>query len=960
MADVASVLLEILGDNEQARADLKEVSGDLAKFDQERAEAELDVQTQRAKAEIRAIRQELLRLEGEETTPEIGARISEAQVQLRVLERELAALDRREVEVDVDVRRGALENIVGGIGGLRNQLQAVVPDFGGFARGAGVAERAGGRFGGGLRNLAGEVRTVGTILIGVLIPGMISLVGTLAPMVTVLASAAVGLGALGLAFAGAAISAGVFGLAVVKGLKEGGPAAQRLKEEVRGLGREFQDAAHTGIVAFVDGLVPAVHAIRHAVGELKPAFTAFGEAAGAAVEQLGTRVANLVPEFGALMRASAPISGPLTRSIALLAEIFLDIARAAMPLLIKGARGVADGLAKIAHATGDIQGTRGVIREMVRDFASLLRLGTAVGRVVSAVFSALIDNGRAGVRDLTSIVNEFARWAESAKGQKRIRQFFNEVFFSIRDLANFARTYGPGIAAFFSAFGKAATGLMRVLSALPGDLVAVIGALAGLAAFGKVVVSIVGAIVSVFSSVGGVLVKIGSKIGPVFSKLGGVIRAALGPIGMILRALAVGAVALAAALGLPVAVVVAIAVAITALAALIIAKWEWVKTATIAAWTAIKAWLTGVWDALKAAAQAVWNAIGAYASAVAQIYASVVVAIWQGGSTAIAAVWDALKAVASSVWAAIRGIIVGSVQAVVSLVRGAWENGKAAIQAIWGGIRSAASSIWGAIRGVITTATGAAKNAVVSVWEAGKGAVSGVWNAIKGAASNIWGGVKEAIGTAVRGAKEVAVSVFQSAKGVLVDVWQSIKASAANIWGSIKDVVANAVNDALRLISGFASNWFNLGVELIKSLVGGMKSMLDDLVNTAKDIASAPLNAAKEIFGIGSPSKVFRRLGVDTMRGFSQGLERASAGVVATMSAEISRVAPAAAMAVSSAGVAATPPSQTEINHNYQVSLTQQSLHPGDPRVQREAARLVIAGIFGEGHRPAPRQRVGL
>jgi hypothetical protein len=58
--DVAATLLDILGDNERARSELRAISADLAAFDREYAEAERDVRRARRRARLRATRRELL------------------------------------------------------------------------------------------------------------------------------------------------------------------------------------------------------------------------------------------------------------------------------------------------------------------------------------------------------------------------------------------------------------------------------------------------------------------------------------------------------------------------------------------------------------------------------------------------------------------------------------------------------------------------------------------------------------------------------------------------------------------------------------------------------------------------------------------------------------------------------------------------------------------------------------
>lgn len=699
--EAASVLLEILGSNEEARDALRETAEDLAAFDRETAEAELDVNATKAKNEIKAIRSELARLDSESAAPEVKALIADAMVNLRRLEREVQAVDRMDATVDIDVRRGSLETAIGGIGQLKARVAEAVPEFGRLTVATERSERRMTTFGGGMRSFAGGIRTVGTILIGLLIPGMISLAGTFVPLIAAAASGAAGLGALGVALAGAAVSAGVFGIAVARALKDGGPLAQELKQAVRGLGREFQDAAHVGVSAFLNGLIPAVQAVGRAMPALKQAFTTFGNAAGQAVFLLGDRLAGLVPEFGKLTGQAAFLAGPVARGIGNLAEIFLNIARAAMPSLVRGATSFADLLGVIARKTRDIGATRSVIATMVTDFKALVRLGVAVGRALSTVFTALVDDGRQGVGALTELVNEFTRWARTVEGQRAIRQFFQEAFFSIRDLGNFVRTYGPGIGAFFATFGKLTTTLMQILNRLGPAVVVVAGALAGAATFFRILTA---------------------AVVPIISPL----RYVVGFLGFLASVLGAAAASTAFLLG----PLIALGYAITHLGAIV----EAVTGAIGAAWRAAKDVLSQVWASLRALAESYWNAIRTAVTTAARVMTSVATGVWRAARDTISSIWGALRSAASSIWAAIRGLVGDASRAARDAAVSAFRAAKDALVAVWGNLKDAARDAWGKLKEIVGDAVSAAlarvKGLAGDFFNAGKELVQGLVNGL--------------------------------------------------------------------------------------------------------------------------------------------------------------------------------------------------------------------------------------
>lgn len=110
----------------------------------------------------------------------------------------------------------------------------------------------------------------------------------------------------------------------------------------------------------------------------------------------------------------------------------------------------------------------------------------------------------------------------------------------------------------------------------------------------------------------------------------------------------------------------------------------------------------------------------------------------------------------------------------------------------------------------------------------------------------------------------------------------------------VKLVIAfvNAVGDGLRengpamraaflnLISGAiealfgkpVSDMFNAGVNLIKGFINGIASMVTDVINTVKGVVDNAIQAARNLLGIHSPSRVFAQIGKYTVEGFTNSL----------------------------------------------------------------------------------------
>jgi hypothetical protein len=188
------------------------------------------------------------------------------------------------------------------------------------------------------------------------------------------------------------------------------------------------------------------------------------------------------------------------------------------------------------------------------------------------------------------------------------------------------------------------------------------------------------------------------------------------------------------------------------------------------------------------------------------------------------------------------------------------------------------------------------KSVTVAVWEAVTGAISKAFDFIKQWAPvvarillAVWtGGMSELVIVIVRNWDKIT-GFFRELPGKVMGFLTSLPEQLRSLGsrmmnmlrsGLVSAAVAvwNWVRDLPKRIVGYVGDLgktlWNAGKDLIKGFLGGIKSMAGDLVDTAKDVALAPVNAVKGILGIGSPSKVFFGIGADTMRGFALGLER--------------------------------------------------------------------------------------
>jgi len=291
----------------------------------------------------------------------------------------------------------------------------------------------------------------------------------------------------------------------------------------------------------------------------------------------------------------------------------------------------------------------------------------------------------------------------------------------------------------------------------------------------------------------------------------------------------------------------------------------------------------GVWDWLKATTGPVFEALKQLISAALQA----IVGFWnQYGAQIIAYVSQAfgfIKGIIEGVMQVIRGII----QVVTGLISGDWSKVwtgiKNIFQGIWKAISNYVQLVWLEIKGYFTVFSGVIKG----IW-------NGVWNAIKSFVSGIWSGIKSLISGAIGAVKNNISGQLNTIKSLWNSAWNAVKSFLSSAWSGIKSIVGDAVSNLVGKVKGIkgsvlgalsgAGSWlYNAGKQLIQGMVNGIKAMAGQLVSAAKGVVSGAISGAKKLLGIHSPSRVFKEIGVFTVKGLALGLERTQAVKKATV-----------------------------------------------------------------------------
>lgn len=158
-------------------------------------------------------------------------------------------------------------------------------------------------------------------------------------------------------------------------------------------------------------------------------------------------------------------------------QIFIDIAAASMPQLLKTVKGLADGMARFAQKTGNAKELSGFLGTAFGALSSFGKLLGAVARLLFAFFASSVGEGGSLIDMFTGLVNKLADFLQSAGGKNQLKKFFKDV---IPLAVAFGKLLGQVLVLFFQAIqviAPALTGVITVLADFIGIINIVVHAL---------------------------------------------------------------------------------------------------------------------------------------------------------------------------------------------------------------------------------------------------------------------------------------------------------------------------------------------------------------------------------------------------------------------------------------------------------------------------------------------------
>ncbi len=132
----------------------------------------------------------------------------------------------------------------------------------------------------------------------------------------------------------------------------------------------------------------------------------------------------------------------------------------------------------------------------------------------------------------------------------------------------------------------------------------------------------------------------------------------------------------------------------------------------------------------------------------------------------------------------------------------------------------------------------------------------------------------------------------------------AIAAAVSWIWdnaGAIFEALTSGIWSAFVFIATLPTQLFNLGVDLVQGLIGGIQSRVASAIEAIKQLGWNIQNAFRQAMGIASPSKVMAELGLNLSEGLAVGIS-ANDNVVQAATVDTARVSEHAAASAGAAG----------------------------------------------------------
>lgn len=236
--------------------------------------------------------------------------------------------------------------------------------------------------------------------------------------------------------------------------------------------------------------------------------------------------------------------------------------------------------------------------------------------------------------------------------------------------------------------------------------------------------------------------------------------------------------------------------------------------------------------------------------------------------------WPIIKEIVIGTLEAIRDFIQGILKVILGIVKvfsslftgdwaGVWEGVKeiwfGALEAIWGYLQ-----LWGA--GRVLKWLGKFGNDIGRLFGKFWGDIKKIWNDALADLYVFFGSKLETI-------TRLAQSWGGMFKNFFVGIWDAIIGGIQNKMNNAVSAIGWVLGQAVNTVQRFVSYFFTIGQQMISGLINGIYSYANKLIDQVFNIGRSIKDTITGFFRIHSPSRVMRDIGVYVGQGLDQGMD---------------------------------------------------------------------------------------
>ncbi|MGH9250259.1 MAG: phage tail protein, partial [Acidimicrobiales bacterium] len=163
---------------------------------------------------------------------------------------------------------------------------------------------------------------------------------------------------------------------------------------------------------------------------------------------------------------------------------------------------------------------------------------------------------------------------------------------------------------------------------------------------------------------------------------------------------------------------------------------------------------------------------------------------------------------------------------------------------------------------------------IVKNWDTIRRVTVAVWNAVWGWIRDIASRIASWVSSRVQDVLRF-FGLLGSLPGRVADWFGRVHAAAVARLSELVSWVRDLPGRIVSALGNLGRLLFNAGADLLKGLIGGIKSMVGAAVDAAKNVGSSIVSGIKSFLGIGSPSRVMReQVGRWIPAGVAEGITR--------------------------------------------------------------------------------------